>query len=831
MPDVRWAPAWQRIWMVVVLCGWAPAVAWGAKAPGLGNPGKLVRLEVLQPESLVLRGKDARAQLVVLGHYDSGQMRDLTRKVAYQVSPSGVVQVDSTGFVTPVGNGTATITASYQGHRAEAPIRVEHFDRPVPINFPNQIVPIFTKLGCNMGACHGKSTGQNGFKLSLLGFYPQEDYEYLVKEGRGRRLFPAAPQRSLLLLKATNRMAHGGGLRIEPGSYEYQLLYNWIAQGMPYGNPDDPVVQRIAVFPQRMALPLHGQQQLQVLAYYSDGTVQDVTRMAQYEPNMPEMAEVSKTGLVRVFDLTGEVGVMVRYQGHVTVFRAAVPLGIQVKEFPPARNFVDRLVFAKLKELGIPPSPVCDDYTFVRRVTLDICGRLPTPEEVRQFVADTDPHKRDKLIDRLLNSPDYADYFANKWASILRVRTVRRAEGMRGTYLFHAWIRQSLLENKPYDQFVREIVAASGDVRNHPPVAWFRELTTPEAIIEDIAQLFLGQRIQCARCHHHPFERWSQKDYYGFAAFFTRLGRKDAADGTSSRVEPRIYHRRGVAQATNPRTRQRLRPTGLGGKPLDIPPEDDPRHYLVDWMVNPKNPYFAKSLVNRYWKHFFGRGIVEPEDDMRVTNPPSNPELLDALAEHFIRSGYDMKELIRTLCRSTVYQLSSEPNAYNETDKQNFSRYYAKRLPAEVLYDALAQATGVPSRLPRMPAGARAVQLPDMSLANYFLLVFGRPQGTSPCECERSYDANLAQTLHLLNSREIQDKVQRGHALRLARDRERSDREKVEELYLYTLNRPPKPKELQACLQYLEKHRDRPQEAYADILWALINTKEFLFNH
>ncbi len=827
----RAAYRWVLGCVALLGLGLAGNVAQGAKVPGLGDPGKLIRVEIQQPEKIVLHGKDARMQLVVLGHYNSGQQRDLTRKVSYHVSPQGVVQVDSTGFVTPVGNGTATVVArSPQGLEGRIQIQVDHFESPVPINFPNQIVPIFTKLGCNMGACHGKSTGQNGFKLSLLGFYPEDDYDYLVKEGRGRRLFPAAPDRSLLLLKATNRMAHGGGLRMEPDSYEYALLRSWIAQGMPYGSQDDPVVERIEVFPQRLALPLGGQQQLQVVAYYSDGSVQDVTRMAQFESNQAEMAEVSRTGLVRVFDLTGEVGVMVRYQGHVTVFRAVIPLGIQVTQLPPERNFIDRLVFAKLKELGIPPSPLCDDYTFIRRATLDICGRLPTPEEVKAFVADKNPNKRDKLIDRLLDSPDYADYFANKWASILRVRSTGRGTE-RGAYLFHAWIRQSMAENKPYDQFVREIVAASGDMRSHPPVVWYRELKTPESIIEDVTQLFLGQRIQCARCHHHPFERWSQRDYYSFVAFFTRMRRKNDADGTSSQIQPRVYHVRGTATAVNPRTRERLKPAGLGGPALDIPPEEDPRHHLVDWMVDPKNPYFAKSLVNRYWKHFFGRGIIDPEDDMRVTNPPSNPELLEALAQHFIKSGYDLKDLVRTICRSSVYQLDSEPNQYNEADKQNFSRYYAKRLPAEVLYDALSQATGVPSRLPRTPPEMRAVQLPDMSLANYFLLAFGRPQGTSPCECERSYDANLAQTLHLLNSREIQDKVQRGHAARLAHEKDRSPQEKVEELYLYTLGRPPRPNELKLCLAHIEKHKDNPQVAYSDILWALINTKEFLFNH
>lgn len=836
----KWLVSWRLLaWVCLVLAGFE-AASLGARAaaadaltaPGLGEPGVLTRLELLALGDGALVGPDARKQLVVDGLYASGQRRDLSRVVAYRAEPEGIVAIDSSGFVVPLANGRVEVTAEDRsGLSAKTSLTVERFDRPLPVNFPNHITPIFTKLGCNAGGCHGKASGQNGFRLSLLGFYPSDDYEYLVKEARGRRLFPAAPERSLLLLKATNSIAHGGGKRLVSESYEYRLIRRWIEQGMPYGDADDPVVERIEVFPAERTMERAATQQLAVLAHYSDGSVQDVTRIAQFESNDDEMAEVSPTGLVRTQHLTGDAAVMVRFQGQVGVFRAAIPLGVDLNDLPPERNFIDRLVFAKLRTLGIPPSALCDDETFVRRSTLDIAGRLPTADEAREFAADSRPDKRDRLIDRLLDSTSYADYFANKWNAILRNQRVN-ANYTRGAYAFHDWIRRSFSMNRPYDQFVREIITASGEIGQNPPVAWYRGANTIDKQVEDAAQLFLGLRIQCARCHHHPFERWSQHDYYSLAAFFSRVGRKDGVNGLPARDEQRIYHNRGVAEARDPRTNERLKPAGLGGESLDLAPDQDPRHALVDWMVEPDNPFFAPALVNRYWKHFFGRGIVEAEDDMRVTNPASNPELLSALANHFIEQRFDLKELIRTICRSSAYQLSSEPNEFNAADKQSFSYYHPKRLNAEVLYDALNQVTGATANFNGLPAGTLAIQLPDTGVNSYFLDVFGRPQATSPCECERVQEANLAQSLHLLNSNEVQGKLAAGNgrAAALAKNREMSNEEKVRELYLWAYAREPDEHELQLTLAHLAKYEGK-QQAFEDILWALVNAKEFLFNH
>ena len=711
-------------------------------------------------------------------------------------------------------------------------------ETPRPLNFANDIVPILTKGGCNSGGCHGKSGGQNGFKLSLLGFEPQEDFEHIVKEARGRRVFPGSPEQSLLLTKGTAQLPHGGGKKLDPNSEDYADLVRWIREGMPYGRDTDPKMASISVEPATLTMPLKGAQQLQVTAHYTDGSTRDVTKRALYEANEKAMAETNETGRVQLFDLPGDVAVMVRYQGKVSTFRATVPLGAPVDKLPASRGFVDDLVFAKLKTIGMPPSDIADDGTFIRRVTLDITGRLPTAPEMKDFMASKDTNKREALIDRLLDSPEYADYFANKWSALLRNQRTQPTYA-RGSYLFHSWIRDSIAENKPFDQFVREVVAAAGDLDQNPPVAWYRQVKDMKQQMEDVAQLFLGTRMQCAQCHHHPFEKWSQQDYYGFAAFFSNVSRKPS----SFVGEEMIYHKRGIAQTTNIRSKAAVMPTSLGGETLKLKPEQDPRFALADWMSAKDNPFFAHTLVNRYWKHFFNRGLVEPEDDMRETNPPVNPELLSALAANFVRSGYDMKQLIRTLVTSTTYQLSAVPNAHNAKDRQNFSRYYPKRLNAEVLYDAVNTLLDVETTFAGQAPGTRAVALPDNSYnqTTYFLSVFGRPDSSSACECERSQEASLAQSLHLLNASEIQTHLARGNgrADTLTKDT-RPDDDKITDLYHIALSREPNADEVKFARAHLDKKTagkssDKAskgkKEAYEDILWALLNTKEFLFNH
>ena len=789
-------------------------------------PDPLVALDVETGRSeVVLVGRDARQQLIVTGRHRSGALRDWTQKVTYRAEPAGILTVDATGYVRPLADGEATVTAQAQGGpKAQLKVRVERFGAEVPVHFANQIVPIFTKYGCNSGGCHGKSGGQNGFRLSLLGFEPSDDYEWLVKEGRGRRLFPAAPDRSLLLQKGAALVPHGGGQRLEPDSPSYRLLRRWIGQGMPTGDPNAPTVVRIELIPSERTLPKEATQQLAVVAYFSDGSTEDVTRMAQFEANDTEMASISETGLMTTGTLAGSVAVMARYQSHVAVFRATIPLGAADVTLPSTNNVIDREVFGKLRALGLPPSPLCDDATFLRRVTIDIAGRLPTIEETRAFLASTDPGKRSRWIETLLASDDYADYFATKWAAILRNRR-DRDEDRYQTFAFHEWIRTAMADNMPYDQFVRAILTATGTVRTNPAVAWYRQVRDAPSQVEDTAQLFLGLRIQCARCHHHPFEAWSQQDYYGLLAFFSRVARKPGSRAN----EERIFHQRGTAAARNPKTGQNVLPTGLGASPVKLEPQQDPRVALVDWMTAPDNPFFAKALVNRYWKHFFGRGLVEPEDDMRVTNPATHPELLEKLARQFVESGYDLKGLVRTIANSRAYQLSAEPNQWNADDRQNYSRFYPRRLHAEVLLDAIDTVTGQQTNFGTVPVGTRAVQLPDSGFPSYFLTVFGRPQAASACECERSSEANLGQTLHLINSSEIQSKLKQGRAAQLAAAKVTPE-ENIRTIYLAAFARHPTEREMRTAIEYLQSKKNQ-QEAYEDILWAVINTKEFLFNH
>ena len=706
------------------------------------------------------------------------------------------------------------------GHRGTA---------ATPVSFRYEVVPILTKYGCNGGGCHGKMEGQNGFKLSLLGFEPAEDYEHLVMESRGRRLMPAAPEFSVLLRKATGELPHGGGARLERGSADYQALVRWMEQGAKGPDEKEPKLTRIEVSPAQSVLPRSAEQALRVDAHFADGSKRDVTALACFESSAREMADVDAAGRVRLGEVPGDVTVMARFGVQVDVFRAIIPLGAPVGELPPARNFVDTLVFEKLRILGLPPSAECDDATFLRRVTLDLAGRLPTREEADSFAQDTAATKRNRVIDQLLASEEYADFFANKWTALLRNKR-KDAPTARGTVAFHAWVRGHLQQGTPYTQWVRELVTASGSITANPATAWFRAVQKPQDQLQDIAQLFGGVRLQCAQCHHHPFEKWSQQDYYGFAAFFSTLERKKSEEP----FEEILFHKTREASAENVRTRQPVRPTVLGGEPLAVPPEVDPREPLAAWLTSNENPFFAKVLVNRYWKHFFGRGLVEPEDDLRVTNPPTNPALLDALAAHFIESGTDLRAICRTICQSRTYQLSAEPNAHNAADRQNFSRFYPRRLPAEVLLDALDQVTGVPSKFAGLPQGTRAVQLPDDSFnaANYFLTVFGRPDNASACECERVSEGSLAQRLHLLNAKTIQEKLAHADGLpaKLAKDTAPAT-ERLRAVYLAAVARAPSEEEIKTGTSFLAGKAEKEKEAWEDIVWAVVNTKEFLFNH
>ena len=715
-----------------------------------------------------------------------------------------------------------------------------------PIYFLTDVIPELTKTGCNSGGCHGKATGQNGFKLSLLGFEPDGDYDALALEDRGRRIFPASPAKSLLLLKATSAVPHGGGKRMETGSASYNVLLRWIERGALPPSPHDPVLKRISVSPeQRVFDRTIRQEHLQVTAHFSDGTSRDVSRQAVYMSNEPEVADVSDAGLVTVQKRNGLFAIMVRYGDQITSFHGTVPVSersastdneLNQWEKSHSGSVVDRLLLAQWRRLGIVPSGPIPDHEFLRRATLDVCGSIPTPEEISDFEQDTRPNKRALLIDRLLERPEYASYFALKWADILRNRGKGFFTSMQrpGTARFSGWIRDCFANNLPYDRFAAELLTASGSQEKNPATLWYRTVRTNQDYVESVAQAFLGVRIQCAQCHHHPAERWSQDDYYGLAAVFARVGRKGGYIDVEVPTAETIYTS-DEGEVIHPRTSELMKPRPLGGPDFELSHYDDPRRSLARWMTAPENPYFARTMANRMWSHFFSRGLIHPIDDARSTNPPSNPELLDALAQDFVAHQFDVKHLIRVLCTSAAYGLSSMPNETNQSDAQSFARHYPKRLTAEVLLDALVQVLDVPTSFPNIkgefPVGTRAIDLPDEAVPSNFLDAFGRPARTSACECERTDAPALGQTLELVSSQDVHHKLTTngGYVEKVANNgKQHSDN--VNEIFVRVFARPPQPVELAEAVQFLESQEDR-KRAYGSLLWALLATNEFLFNH
>ena len=715
------------------------------------------------------------------------------------------------------------------------------------LRFTTDVVPVLTKLGCNSGGCHGKATGQNGFRLSLLGFEPTADFQAIVHEARGRRISAAAPDESLLLLKATNQMAHGGGRRTDRTSKAYDVLRRWISEGVRPPSPDDPVVTRLEVVPGDAVLTKHKSQPLQVIAHLSDATSRVVTQQALFESNEPEIAAVDSSGQVMTHDRPGLFSVMVRYGGQVATFHAAVPLELTEAD-QTAVNLrfteleakltepVDRLLLAQWQRLGVLPSPPVDDVGFIRRVSLDICGTLPTRDEAQEYADSKDPAKRAKLIDRLLERREYAVYFGLKWADVLQNRGSGYSTGRQrpGTALFSGWIRDALASNKPYDQFVSEIITASGSQLENPPTVWYRQVRTLPNYVESVAQAFLGVRVQCAQCHQHPFDRWSQADYYGLAAVFSRVGRKGGFADAEVPTEEVIYLK-DQENVHHPRTGEVIPPKALGGPLLSEMEHADPRFELAKWMTAADNPFFTRTIVNRMWAHFHGRGLIHPIDDARSTNPPTNPELLDYLAEDFVASGFDLKHLVRVICNAHSYRLVAAPNRWNSADSQTFARFYPRRLSAEVLLDAISQVLAVPTDFPggpgSFPAGTRAIELPDENVADSFLDAFGRPARTSACECERIDAPSLGQALTLINSAEIQRKLSADgdYAGELASGTAAAELS-CADIFWRFFARPPRVDELSAAVEFVESAEDTG-EAYRSLLWAMLATNEFLFNH
>ena len=702
-----------------------------------------------------------------------------------------------------------------------------------PVDFERDILPIFTRFGCNSGSCHGKQAGQNGFKLSLLAFDADFDFDALTKEGRGRRIFAVDPERSLLLSKPTGRNPHGGGKRLEPDGPEYRRLLSWIRAGMPRRVPDAAKLDRITVKPEQEVLTPRGTRQIQVTAHYSDGTKKDVTRYSQFQSNEAAIAGVDDSGRVTAQGICGEAAIMARYMGQIAVFRPTIPLSGDVPEKVynelPRKNFIDSLVWKKLQRLRITPSKECSDEKYLRRVYIDIIGRVPTTEEATSFLDDSKPDRRRRLVDSLLEQPEYAEHWANKWADLLRPNPYR--VGIKAVLNYDAWVRRAFRQNMPYDQFVRELVTARGSTYRNGAVTLFRDRRDPGERTTIVTQLFLGIRLECARCHHHPFEVWAQEDFYSFAAYFTNVSRKGTGlSPPISGSEEVFFTTAGSSTMAHPRTGATLVAKPLFGTAPALDGETDPRESLATWMTSKQNPFFAKVMVNRVWADLMGRGLVEPVDDLRATNPPTNPELLDALAKDFQDADFDIKALVRRITASHVYALSSLPGKRNVQDIRNYSRHYRQRLRAEVMLDAIVGITGIPESFSGMPPGSRAKELWTTRIGSLFLDAFGRPDPNQDPPCERTPDTTVVQSLHLMNSKNLYAKVtdEKGWAAQLSGSK-RTPEEIVQQLYLAIYSRMPDSEERIIGRSLFQKKGITRRQATEDLMWALINTPEFVF--
>lgn len=777
----------------------------------------------VHPDKVKLTGPDGRWQLLV-DDTDSGRAIDVTARASFRSLTPKVATVSEDGIVRSMSDGESVIEIIVDNRKTKTLVTVSGAKAARQPHFENDVLPVLSRFGCNSSGCHGRAEGQGGFKLSIFGFDPEADIASLTEEGRGRRVSRTIPARSLLLLKASGGTPHGGGIRIRKNTAGFRTLRDWIIAGGVAGDPDAPTVTSIRVTPQVRQMDMASSQRLQVTASYSDGRQVDVTHLAKFQSNSEELATVDEAGLVTSGSNPGEAAVMASYLGNVDVFRAIVPQPGNGSEFPqrPVQNFIDDLVDARLKMLNTHPTDVCSDADFLRRVYLDTIGTLPTSEEARQFLDDRSADKRQTLVDSLLKRREYADYQALKWSDVLRVN--RLALGHKPAYLYYRWIREAFATNKPFNQFATEVITATGPLTKNPTGNLFKVAKKPGEAAATISQVFMGVRIECAQCHHHPFDRWSQRDYAGMQAFFTQVNFKSTASD-----QLLIPNRKSTTR--HPRTGEVVQAHALLQAEPEATPEGDRRRLFADWLTAPDNRWFARNIVNRVWAHYLGRGIVEPVDDFRLTNPPTNPELLDALARHFIDSGFDMHELIRSITASRTYQQSTTPSPMNERDERNYSRALFKRLDAEVVFDMICQVTGIPEKFHGVPAGYRAIELWDSQVPHYFLSLFGRPVRATACDCERVTSPSVSQVLHVLNSPQIHEKLS-NPAGRLARlERSIPDNEQlVEELYLMFFSRRPTGEERESVRRYLAKADDR-RKAVEDIAWSLMNTVEFLFNH
>jgi hypothetical protein len=831
---------------------WVTAVALHARH--LDPAGELTIL----PETIVLRGQGSHQQLLVEAREESAYVGSRTRSCTFSSSNPNVATVDDKGVVSAVADGRAIITVRDDGRVASTVVEVERAIAAYPLSFRNHVIPVLTRAGCNSGPCHGAAAGKNGFKLTLRGYDPEADYFTLTRQATARRINKVEPARSLMLLKPTLAVSHGGGRRFNADSPEYRVISQWIAAGAPPPSPSDPAMTRLEIFPPAARLKTGDIQPVIVRAHFSDGHAEDVTRWARFATNDGAVASVEEDGTVTVRG-PGEAAISAGYLSRLVTTRIASPFPTHVDAAVYARapraNFIDDLVLTKLQELRIEPSGLSSDSEFIRRVYLDAAGILPEPGEVRTFLDDTRADKRARLIETLLARPEFVDYWAYKWSDLLLVSSKNLQSNAMWAY--YNWIRDSVAANKPWDQMARDVLTASGNTLSNGAANYYVLHKNPVDVTENVALTFMGFSITCARCHNHPLERWTQKDYYQMANLFSRVAIKNGAERGDIIVYPAHS-----GEINHPRLNAPLAPRPLDGQPIPFDADVDRRQVFADWLVSPDNPFFARAMVNRVWKNFMGRGLVEAVDDIRDANPPSNPALLSALTRDFVAHHFDIKHLARTIMNSTTYQLTSVPTATNAGDLTYHSHYLAKRLPAEVMLDAIGQVTGVREIFPGYP-GRRALQLPDAAVDSYFLTAFGRPPRITAADSERQQEPSITQALHVINGDTINRKLRASDGIiqRLA-DENVDNRTAIEELYLAALSRHPSDEELRTLAKAMddsfarttadamasgsvdrrdlgEDEPDRPvsrtssprRQVLEDLAWAILTGREFLFNH
>ena len=776
------------------------------------------------PPDVNMQSARGKQRIIVQASYADGITRDVTAQAKVTISDPKIAKIVNLE-VLPVGDGKCSIAVEFEGKTTQIPVDVKDATKDRPISFKLDVMPIFLRNGCNQGGCHGAARGKDGFRLSLFGFDPDGDHYRLTRELNGRRINLAIPEESLLVEKSIGKVPHTGGQKFAVGEQYYNDLVRWVDAGGPQDPAGIATPVSVDLFPKTALLDGKGStQQLIVRAKYSDGSERDVTSLALFLSSNDSSGKVSPNGLVTAGD-RGEAFVMARF----STFTVGVPFIVLPKDlkfsFPttPEKNYIDTLVNAKLKNLRIAPSATCSDEVFLRRIFIDLTGMLPSVEEYKTFMANKSADKREQLVKELMERKEFSELWVLKWAELLQIRSSNQVS-YKATLLYYNWLQDRIARNVPLNQWVQELLGANGGTFNNPVTNYYQNETDILKVTENVAQVFMGMRIQCAQCHNHPFDRWTMDDYYGFAAFFTQIGRKRTDD-------PRelVVFNSGSGEINHPLGGRRMAPKYLGGEVPDVVGKDR-RALMAEWLASPKNPYFATNLSNMVWTHFFGLGIINEVDDVRVSNPPSNSELLEELGKKFTEYNYDFKRLVKDIVLSNSYQLSTQTNSSNESDTKNFSHSSIRRIKAETFLDCISQVTETKNKFPGLPLGARAVQIADGQVSNYFLTTFGRATRESVCSCEVKLDPTLSQSLHLLNGDATTQRITQGNLIGKLLKEKKTPEEILDEIYVRCLSRMPSADEKTKVLALVNAEKDKKQ-VLEDAFWAVLNTREYMFNH